>query len=206
MTRSSSASTPQAVFDALYARDSDPWNFETSPYEQAKYQATLAALPARNYGAALEVGCSIGVLSRLLAQRCAALTAIDFAEQALVAARLRFRDLPQVRFLRAAVPAEWPAGRFDLIVLSEVLYFLSAVDIRRTARCVSASIDDGGVVLLVNYLGHTDTACDGDTAAELFIRAAHAARSSAATSRRPLAPLRQCREPHYRLDLLARSG
>jgi hypothetical protein len=55
---------PAAYFDALYARDPDPWRFATSDYERAKYRATLAALPGPLLGAALEVGCSIGVLTR----------------------------------------------------------------------------------------------------------------------------------------------
>jgi len=65
-----SASLPPGYFDALYAASPDPWAFETSAYERAKYAATLDALPARRYRRALEVGCSIGVLTRQLADRC----------------------------------------------------------------------------------------------------------------------------------------
>ena len=64
--RAEETMTP-AYFDQLYAVDDDPWQLATSDYEQAKYARTLAALPRSRYGSALEVGCSIGVLTTQLA-------------------------------------------------------------------------------------------------------------------------------------------
>ena len=49
-------------FDRLYAERPDPWDFETSAYEHAKYDATLAALDDRRYATGLEVGCSMTVV------------------------------------------------------------------------------------------------------------------------------------------------
>ncbi|MGL6044624.1 MAG: SAM-dependent methyltransferase, partial [Sandaracinobacteroides sp.] len=63
-------SLPPAYFDALYRDDPDPWRFATSGYEAGKYAATMDALPRGRYGSALEVGCSIGVLTAELARRC----------------------------------------------------------------------------------------------------------------------------------------
>ncbi len=77
-----------AYFDALYAADPDPWQFATSAYEREKYDATLAALPTR-IGSAFEIGCSIGILTRRLAERCNTLLAVDVAKAALAAARRR---------------------------------------------------------------------------------------------------------------------
>ena len=56
-------STPPEYFDRMYAESDDPWRFETSEYERRKYAATLAALPRARYENALEIGCSIGVLT-----------------------------------------------------------------------------------------------------------------------------------------------
>ena len=42
--RRPAASLPAAYFEAIYERDPDPWRFQTSAYERAKYDATLAAL------------------------------------------------------------------------------------------------------------------------------------------------------------------
>lgn len=180
------------VFERLYRERPDPWDLAASPYERDKYRATLDALPRARFGHALEIGCSIGVLTRLLAGRCDHLLAADFAEAALDQARRANADLPNVVLERRRMPGDWPAGRFDLILISEVLYFLDAGDVARTARAACDALEPGGAVLLVNWTGPTDTPTTGEAAAEGFI-AACAGRVS---------PTRQSRAPLYRLDLL----
>ncbi len=158
-------------FKRLYESNPDPWGFRTSGYEQIKYGQTISALGDRHFTSGLEVGCSIGVLTRDLAERCDSLLGVDIVEEPLELARSRCADQPQVRFRRMQVPVEWPEGCFDLIVFSEVLYFLSAADI---GRCVSRVLDSmlpGGMVVLVNWLGQTDDPTPGNEAAEMFIGA-----------------------------------
>ena len=132
-------------FDALYTADPDPWNFAASPYERGKYTLTLNAMPKPRYRSALEVGCSIGVLTRLLASRCDAVLAIDAARTPLVEARRRCADLPGVRFEQMFVPEQWPDGVFDLILLSEVVYYLSREDVDRLASESHAFLGSGRV-------------------------------------------------------------
>jgi cyclopropane fatty-acyl-phospholipid synthase-like methyltransferase len=160
------------VFDRLYARDPDPWRFETSAYEQAKYADTLAQLGDRHFGHALELGCSIGVLSRKLAARCDRLLALDLAEAALERARLHCAGLDHVQFRRATLPQDWPArephGTFDLVLISEMLYFLAPDDIARLAHRGAEAALPECTVLLVNWTGPTDTPTTGDEAAGLF--------------------------------------
>jgi cyclopropane fatty-acyl-phospholipid synthase-like methyltransferase len=158
-----------AYFDALYASDSDPWNFAVSPYEQRKYALTIKALAKPRYRSALEIGCSIGVLTRLLASRCDALLAIDAAQAALAEARRRCADLPSVRFEQMFVPEEWPNGVFDLILLSEVVYYLSREDVDRLAGRATRSLGPGGAVILVHWTGPTDYPLSGDEAVAFFI-------------------------------------
>ncbi len=185
-------SWPAEIFDQLYARDADPWRFTTSDYEREKYQATIAALGGRRFRSGLEVGCSIGVLTRSLAAHCDRVLGIDFAAAALARARKTCAGLPHVSFRQAGIPRDFPRGEFDLIVLSEVLYFLDAQDIRITAHLAAASLAQDGVVMLVNYLGPTNSPCDGDEAAEVFIAACAPA----------LIPASQGRRSAYRLDVL----
>lgn len=184
-----SRSRPAEHFRRLYQAKDDPWEFATSAYEQGKYRHTLQTLGERRFCSGLEVGCSVGVLTQLLAARCERLLGIDIAAEPLVSARRRCAQ-GAVRFLQMQVPDEWPAERFDLIVLSEVLYFLSLNDIARCARHVVRSLLPGGVVLLVNWLGRSDDPVSGDEAADRFI----------AASALPVA--RQDRAEQYRLDVL----
>jgi cyclopropane fatty-acyl-phospholipid synthase-like methyltransferase len=157
-------------FDALYAADPDPWNFAASPYEQAKYRLTLNAMPELHYRSALEVGCSIGVLTRLLASRCDSVVAIDAAETPLIEARRRCADLPSVRFEQMFAPDEWPDGEFDLILLSEVVYYFGRKDVGRLADRVTRSLVKDGFVILVHWTGETNYPLSGDEAAALFIK------------------------------------
>jgi SAM-dependent methyltransferase len=188
MTDSRSA----AHFERLYQSSPDPWGFRTSAYEQAKYQATVDLLGQRDFASGLEVGCSIGILTRMLAPRCGRLLGVDIVEDPLPAARARCADQPQVRFERMRVPGEWPAARFDLIVLSEVLYFLSAADIGACARHVIETLLPGGVVILVNWTGRTDDPSSGDLAPERFITA----------TRDVLRVIHHERRERYRLEVL----
>jgi SAM-dependent methyltransferase len=185
-----SASHDRDYFDALYARDPDPWRFATSAYEAEKYAATVAAVGDRHYEAGLEVGCSIGVLSAQLAPLCDRFLGLDISERPLKAARARCAGIASARFLCGRVPSDWPEGGLDLVILSEVLYFLSAEDIRATATRVRASLLPGGRVLLVNWLGSEETPQPGDLAAEQFLGAL--ALPVAQASRQKL----------YRLDLV----
>ncbi len=123
-------------FDRMYAAADDPWGFTTRWYEQRKYALTLAALPQRRFGTALEVGCSVGVLTAALASRCDRLVALDASAAALASARTRVPA--EVELVQAAVPGGWPAGTYDLVLLSEVGYYLDPPDLERLLDRVRA--------------------------------------------------------------------
>ena len=181
-------------FEQLYEANEDPWRFRTSGYEQAKYHTTIEALTDRCFRSALEIGCSIGEMTRLLAPRCKSVLAVDIIEQPLTAARATCADQPWVRFARMQVPQEWPDGTFDLIVLSEVLYFLSPTDVAAVAARAASSLALDGVVLLVNWTGRSADPCTGQEAAGLFIE----------RTREWLEPQIHVDGVGYRLDLLGR--
>lgn len=140
-----SGSLPPCYFERKYAADPDPWRFASSAYEATKYEATLRALPRSTYGRALEIGCSIGVLSERLADRCASLLAVDVVDGAVAQARERCRHLGQVRIERRQVPDQFPTGRFDLVLISEVGYYLSRPDLLMTIDRVRGVLEPGGI-------------------------------------------------------------
>ena len=160
-----------AHFETLYARSADPWNLTTSDYEVRKYAATLEALGGRRFTRGLEIGCAMGTLTLRLAPSCEEYLGIDLVEPPLIDARARCAHLAQARFERMAIPREWPRGRFDLIVMSEVLYFLPLADLDQLAAHCTASLDPGGTLLLVNWLGPNDGAMSGEAAAQGFLSA-----------------------------------
>lgn len=139
-------------FDRLYADSPDPWGFTDRWYEQRKRAVTLAALPAERYACAYEPGCSVGVLTEALADRCDDLLASDVAEQALAQARARLAGREHVRLEQHALPGDWPAGSFDLVVLSEFLYYFNDADLAEVARLAVAAVSASGTLLAVHWL------------------------------------------------------
>src|SRR5271166_6804452 len=82
--------------------------FEDRWYEQRKYAISLALLPAARYRRALESGCSIGVLTRMLAGRCDEVLSCDVAAAAAQAAARRTEGLPHIRVEQRDIPGRWP--------------------------------------------------------------------------------------------------
>ena len=163
-------SLPPTYFRQIYERSRDPWNFEKSPYEAGKYSETLDSLPRARYERALEIGCSIGVFTKLLAQRCEALLSVDVSERALEAARQRCALLPQVSFARMEVPHEVPSGLFDLIVVSEVAYYWHRADLERAMTLLAKCQPDGGHLVLVHYTEPVpDYPLSGDAVHEMWL-------------------------------------
>ena len=141
----------EAYFDAMYQAAADPWGFEDRWYEQRKYAISAAQLPARRYRRAFQPGCSIGVFTRLLAPRCLALLSCDLAAAAVQAAARRTRDLPQVRVERRDIARQWPSGRFDLVVLSEILYYFGDHDLEQMLDHAVAALEPDGTLLAVHW-------------------------------------------------------
>ncbi|MBA2737267.1 MAG: methyltransferase domain-containing protein [Pyrinomonadaceae bacterium] len=138
-------------FENVYAAAADPWNFATSPYEAEKYRATLAALTREKYSDVFEIGCSIGVLTEKLAVRCERLLSIDVSERALAQARRRCADLPNVTFKKMSVPQEFPVKKFDLVLISEVGYYLSEIDWLSAMEKVFGHLTEKGQIVLVHW-------------------------------------------------------
>jgi len=138
-------------FDAMYAAAADPWGFEDRWYERRKYAISLAMLPAARYRNGFEPGCSIGVLTGLLAGRCDALLSCDLAAAAVRAAARRTSGLSHVRVERRDIPRQWPSGRFDLIVLSEILYYFGDHDLEQVLKNAVAALEPEGTLLAVHW-------------------------------------------------------
>jgi SAM-dependent methyltransferase len=140
-------------FERLYTASGDPWNYGGSDYEREKYASTLAALPSGAFGAALEVGCSIGVFTEQLAKRCERVLAVDFSPRAMEYARARLRRLENVRLAEVSFPEQAPDGPWDLVVCSEVLYYLDEPALRAALDWLERQLRRGACVLTVSWRG-----------------------------------------------------
>ena len=181
------------TFDALYRDNGDPWNVTTSDYERRKFALTLAALPSeRQFRSILDIGCSFGTLTHQLARAGDTVTAIDVSQEAI--GKAREHGTGEVAFLCGEIPDDWPAGRYDLIVMSEILYFLSQDELIQTADKAMRDLSSRGLCLLVNWTGPNNLPVSGDEAARVFAdRFAQASGAMVETTRHDL----------FRIDLIS---
>lgn len=157
----------QDHLQALYANEDDPWEFRTSAYERAKFRATADVLLRPTYSSALELGCGNGELARHIAPRCARYTGLDAVACALDAAR---RVVPEGQFVQAYLPCDLPDGPHDLIVLSEVLYFLDHDGLFSLGHQLARRWPAAEVVA-VTWLGPTGNPLEGEAALMAFVGA-----------------------------------
>lgn len=138
-------------FEARYRDDPDPWSYTRSDYERRKYAATLEACGAGPFQRALELGASIGVFSARLAPRCTSLYTIDAAPSAVADARRRLADLPGARPIVGTIPDAIPDGTFDLVVASEILYYLQPEALTETLACLRDRLAPAGRLVAVHW-------------------------------------------------------
>jgi cyclopropane fatty-acyl-phospholipid synthase-like methyltransferase len=144
-----------AAFEKRYREESDPWNYRASPYEREKYEVTVRSLSREHYGSIFEPACSIGELTTLLAPRCDRLLAIDVSSTAASQAQQRVADLNHVRVDCGDVRTYPLREPFDLIVFSEVGYYLDVETLANVAQRLSESLTEGGEFIAVHWWGHS---------------------------------------------------
>jgi len=147
---------PKAYFDDMYRDQADPWHFDSSWYEARKHALTIAALPKERYRRAVEPGCANGALTELLAPRCDEVHAFDFVESTVHRSRARLASVPNAHVSVGSFPEVWPSGGGDLVVWSEIAYYLDAAGRSAAASSLDDWLDDGGTLISVHYTGITN--------------------------------------------------
>ncbi|MFJ2426908.1 SAM-dependent methyltransferase [Pseudomonas sp. NPDC088429] len=144
-------SVDDRYFDGLFAGSDDPWAFRERWYEQRKRAITLAALPRPHYRAIFEPGCANGELSAELASRCDRLLCCDTADAAVRLARTRLSLFDHAEVRQSRLPGDWPEEKFDLIVFSEIGYYLDRDDLTAVAQRMGQSLAADGQVLACHW-------------------------------------------------------
>ncbi|GAA1459155.1 class I SAM-dependent DNA methyltransferase [Williamsia maris] len=151
------SSVDPEYFRSMYADSDDPWGFAERWYETRKYDITMSLLPAPRYERALELGSSIGVLSALLAQRCGSLVCLELDPRAAELARTRLgavADRVAVHVSDIADGIEPDGDRFDLVVASEVLYYLDDPQLTAITEALDRHRHAGATVIAAHWRHH----------------------------------------------------
>lgn len=146
-----SSADAERIFDEVHSKSEDPWAYTTSWYERRKRALTLAALPGEKYRSGLEIGCSIGTLTVDLAGRCTTLLAVDASSTALEQAAARLAPYPGVTTRQLTLPESWPGGSYDLVVVSEVGYYLAPAEFGLLLKHIQDSMAPGGTLVLCHW-------------------------------------------------------
>ena len=163
--------TSQEFFDEKYRRNPDPWHFESSEYEQRRYDAIFKSINTRHYMRAFEPGCSIGLLTIRLAAICDRLLATDISAVAILQARQRCAGLDNVEIECGPLPELVPDYPQDLIVLSEIGYYFSQLQWKSVVETVSDLLLKNGVLVAAHWLGSSeDHLLNGDEVHEVLTR------------------------------------
>ena len=149
------------LWERFYGAAEDPYALSTGVGEDRKYAFTLSLCGDGPFRRALEIGCSIGLFTVMLAPRCEQLLAVDISQMAVDRARIRAADFPQATFQRLSMPLEWPSGPFDLIVCSDVLYYWPEQDLRRALPTIANLLMPAGRFVAVHWLGKVLSVSNG---------------------------------------------
>jgi len=195
--------TDPTYFDQLFATQRDPWDY-TSDYEQTKYRQTLDLLPAAKPRRALELACAEGHFTVQLAPRVRELIATDVAATAVQRTRERCAAFPHISYQQLDLIYDpLPAGPFDLIVCSEVLYFAgSRANLEVVAQKIADALEPGGHVVLAHGNVHAEEPTQPGFDWDLPFGAKTIGEVFAATPELHL--VRELRTPIYRIQLFQR--
>ncbi len=145
-----------SYFRSMYAGHDDPWGFEDRWYEQRKRAVTLALLPRPRYARGFEPGCANGALTVRLQERCVHLVACELVPEVAQRATDRMAGHRHVEIHCGAIPGWWPAPPIDLLVLSEVAYYLTPDGRTQAAAAIERTLAPEGDIVAVHYTGETD--------------------------------------------------
>jgi SAM-dependent methyltransferase len=155
-------------FDRMYAANADPFRVGDSWYEQRKIAVVLASLTSPTYHRTWDTACGTGHLAAALAPRSGYLLASDAAPTACRLTRERLAEFGAAETTVHTLPAAPPdiAGQpFDLVVLSEVLYYLSPAESAEIPAMLEGATIGLAEIVAVNWRHHPDDAHVSGTSA-----------------------------------------
>lgn len=140
-----------AGFDAKFAGNDDPWSTFTDRDEALKRRAILHAIGPGPWGRVLEIAAGNGSNSAAIAARALRLDATEATASGTALVARAVAQRPRARAIRLKVPARPPRSCYDVILVAEVIYYLSARELARTARTLAVALRSGGTLVLAHH-------------------------------------------------------
>lgn len=157
-------------FERKFASDPDPWRTWTSSYEQVKRRHLGQVIGPGRYGRVLEVGAGNGSNTHMLASRALRLTVTEGTLTGVRLIREMFDETRRIKVCRLDISDRLPEHRYDLIVISEILYYLKDKPFRNLVREVKRTLQPGGVLVLAHHTGlFGDAARNGGSVHRQFL-------------------------------------
>jgi SAM-dependent methyltransferase len=154
-----------AGFERKFQANKDPWNYRYSTFERHKRSVLLKACGLNKRGRGLELGCANGEATSELARHCLRFVAVDGSVTALAEAKRRVRRDQKVKFILGVLPEQMPRGPFDLIIVSELAYYLAPHALAKLKTYLLRALGRRGRLVVLNHLKHFDDAAqDGAVA------------------------------------------
>lgn len=176
----------------------DPFGFDRNPEEQFKFARTLEVCGDGPLGRVLELGCAVGTFTEVLAARAGDVLALDVSQAAVDQVLERTHEHANVRAVAMSIPGEFPDGVFDLVIASDVLYYLPVVELKRCVERIEASLAGGGAFVAVHYVPRMGSVLNGDEAHDVIV--AHTSLTHVLAQRTEFGPGRT-----YRVDRFERA-
>lgn len=138
-------------FEHTFGASDDPWSTFSNRDEAVKRAAILHAIGPGPLGRVLELGAGNGSNSVAIAARARRLDATEGTAKGTALTGQALHGSRGARALHLPLPARFPRLRYDVVVVAELLYYLSARDMARVATDVAAALRPGGMLVLAHH-------------------------------------------------------
>jgi len=161
-----------AEFDRRFAGDADPWSTFSNRDEAVKRRAILHAMGPGPCGRVLEVAAGNGSNSVAIAPRALRLDATEATDSGTMLVANALSGRIRARAIKLVVPNRLPRKCYDVAVVAEMLYYLSANDMARTARILAGALRPGAMLVLAHHrVDYPDFAQHSGQVQRAFLRA-----------------------------------
>jgi 2-polyprenyl-3-methyl-5-hydroxy-6-metoxy-1,4-benzoquinol methylase len=139
-------------FEHKYRRHGDYFGYRSNPYELEKYERTLTCMLEwrRGKSSALEIGCSVGVFTSMIADKFDKVIAVDIAREALSIAAGEVGGAGDVGYVQSDLLSLDLDRTFDVIFCAEVLMYVREADAQKACAVLDKHLASNGLIIEVS--------------------------------------------------------